>query len=266
MLGDVGFPGANLPCDKDDRLDVYDWNRNNIWGEDEDNIPPPGYYDYPPFEGTSLVSTCIGCGIRQATDVLKSGGRPQSLWVIIFLTDGVANVSDTHNTFGEIPSSFTYGFCGMNDAAKEYGSYMGYVERCKDETFEPRHCIDADASTCPPGAIHVSSYSSHYCYSVEDYARDMTDRAALLYTTNPNEPNGEDIIIYTIALGPGAVNGAPLLRYMANIGDDGARENDACLGFAATDSCGNYYYAPTGAYLDRVFESVASRIFTKISR
>jgi hypothetical protein len=29
--------------------------------------------------------------------------------------------------------------------------------------------------------------------------------------------------------------------------------------------CGNYYYAPTGAGLLRVFEAIASRIFTRLT-
>jgi hypothetical protein len=93
----------------------------------------------------------------------------------------------------------------------------------------------------------------------------MTDMAALLHSTNPNEPLGEDMVIYSVALG--AANAQPqVLRYMANLGEDGSREDDSCASEPPTENCGNYYYAPTGAYLDQIFESVASRIFTKISR
>ena len=77
------------------------------------------------------------------------------------------------------------------------------------------------------------------------------------------------MVIYSVALGA-AQAGADVLRYMANLGDDGDRETDACVvagvPLPATQNCGNYYYAPSGAYLDQIFEAIASRIFTKISR
>jgi hypothetical protein len=100
---------------------------------------------------------------------------------------------------------------------------------------------------------------------VEDYAFDMVDEAALLYSTSRQEPVGEDIIIYAVGL-DAARSGAEILRYMANVGDDGSRANDPCVGVPADRNCGNYYYAPTGAYLDQIFENIAARIFTKISR
>ncbi len=93
----------------------------------------------------------------------------------------------------------------------------------------------------------------------------MTDEAALLVSTNMNEPAGEDMVIYAVGL-DAARAGADILRYMANLGEDGDRTTDPCQGVVATSNCGNYYYAPTGAYLDQIFESIAARIFTKISR
>jgi hypothetical protein len=53
---------------------------------------------------------------------------------------------------------------------------------------------------------------------------------------------------------------------MANVGDEGSRLNDECAGVATQQHCGNYYYAPAGPYLSQIFESIAGRIFTKISR
>jgi len=93
----------------------------------------------------------------------------------------------------------------------------------------------------------------------------MIDEAALLESTNENEPLGEDMVVYAVGLDAARV-GADILRYMANLGEDGERDTDPCTGIPATQNCGNYYYAPTGAYLDQIFENIASRIFTKISR
>lgn len=254
------------PCDDDNRLDAYDWNGNGIFGEDEDNYDPvDGTY-----EDTSLLSTCIGCGMRVATEVLKGSGRPQSLWVIIFLTDGIANLSDAHDSVYDIPTTYIYGFCGSNPETSFWST------KCIDWSYSPRYCLDVNAAECPPDSTHTTTSGP---YSVEDYARDMIDSAALLSSTNPHEPIGEDIIVYAIGLGPAAAVGSPVLRYMANIGDDGSRENDLCLTNPnlpfdpdtnpykdPTVNCGNYYYSPSGAYLDQVFESIAGRIFTKISR
>ncbi|MEJ2448696.1 MAG: hypothetical protein P8Y37_12255 [Anaerolineales bacterium] len=119
-------------------------------------------------------------------------------------------------------------------------------------------------------------------YDVEDYARDITDRVALLYSTNANEPTGgEEIAIYTIGLGVAAAppdyDGEEMLRYMANIGDDNFRNPvpdnptdafpaDPCDGVAPQTSCGQYYYAPTGAYLTQIFEKIAGSIFTRITQ
>jgi hypothetical protein len=104
---------------------------------------------------------------------------------------------------------------------------------------------------------------------------DMTDAAGLLQSTNPYEPKGENIIIYSIGLGA-ASSGANLLRYIADIGDNGVRDwgtaSDPCYNsntntfLPPTSNCGNYYYAPTGAYLDQIYEHISTQIFTKLSR
>jgi hypothetical protein len=243
------------PCDRDDILDAFDWNRDG--DRDNDNNDPLPYN----FEDTSLLSTCQGCGLRMAVEQLQANGRPTSVWVIVFLSDGVANMSDTNQTYGEIPADFRYGFCGTDPDTSFWGTY------CIDwnnagEFGEGRFCIDADEDECPPDATHTNDSGP---YSVEDYAMDWVDTAALLESTNPDEPGGEDIIMYAIGLG-GASAGENLLRYMANVGDDGSRANDPCAGVPALQNCGNYYYSPNASYLAQIFESIASRIFTKISR
>ncbi len=55
-----------------------------------------------------------------------------------------------------------------------------------------------------------------------------------------------------------------LLRYIAAIGDDGDPSTDPCASTSPGNSCGNYYYSPTGTGLIQVFEAIASRIFTRI--
>ncbi len=206
----------------------------------------------------SPLSTCTGCGIRVATDMLKSGGRPSSVWVMVFLSDGLVNLSDTHLTQSKI--SEQNGFCG-GGLNSEF-----WKDACTDPTHaNPRYCINVSSDTCPlhttylPGPIHSPPYS------VENYARDMTDQAALQVLSQPKELLGNDIAIYTIGLGAAAPDGEPLLRYMAAVGDDGDRSTDPCAGVPSMKSCGQYFYAPTGDALRPIFDQIASRIYTRIS-
>jgi hypothetical protein len=255
----TGAPGKDLwdddtgePCDADDILDAYDWNGDGDYSNDNDLAPAEP-------DKVSQLSTCIGCGVRLATQVLREGGRPDSVWVMVFLSDGIANLSDTHVSNPDIPAAFHYGFCGSDPATSFWASY------CIDKNTgygDGRYCIDDPSSECPPDTTSTTDSGP---YSVEDYAYDMIDEAALLTSSNEDEPLGEDMVIYAVGLDAARV-GADVLRYMANLGEDGDRDTDPCEGVAPTHNCGNYYYAPTGAYLDQIFESIASRIFTKISR
>jgi hypothetical protein len=59
--------------------------------------------------------------------------------------------------------------------------------------------------------------------------------------------------------------GEQLMRYIAAVGDDGDPATDPCAGKVKGIDCGNYYFSPTGSGLLRVFEAIASRIFTRIT-
>jgi len=50
------------------------------------------------------------------------------------------------------------------------------------------------------------------------------------------------------------------------VGDDGDRTTDPCSTAAANTSCGQYYFAPSGAHLRTIFEDIAARIYTRISQ
>ncbi len=241
------------PCDDDTIRDAYDWNGDGDYTNDHAEGSSKSR------EQNSQVSTCIGCGLRLGAEVLRNGGRMDSVWVMVFLSDGIANLSDDSTSNPDIPGGYEYGFCGDDPSSSFWGSF------CIDRNLggsAGRFCLDSPSSECPPGSTSTTNSGP---YSVEDYALDMIDAAALLESSNPDEPLGEDMVIYSIALG--AASAQPqVLRYMANLGEDGSRLNDSCASEPPTSNCGNYYYAPTGAYLDQIFESVASRIFTKISR
>jgi hypothetical protein len=221
-----------------------------------------GDYDNDNNSGTGLindafVSTCTGCGIRVAGDILKLYGRDDAVWVIVFLADGGTNVSDVPP---EVDASFPNGFCGGS-----IGNRLWTNPWCNDNDPGTRHCgpYHANATECPPGAIWEGDSTPDY--DAEDYAYDMIDRVALLESANPTEPiYGSDIAIYSIGLGYASA-GEHVLRYMANLGDEGSRANDQCATAAPQDHCGNYYYAPSESYLRQIFENIADRIYTRIS-
>lgn len=234
--------------------------------------------------GDAIVSTCTGCGMRMAGNILSSQGRVDSVWTIVLLSDGSTNVSDlpdSSDVNNPVPAGYIYGFCG-GDPTFPNPNRMWDKPWCSDGDPTTRHCgpFHANATECPPGSIWVGNNTPPY--DAEDYARDVTDRVALLYSANASEPiGGEEIAIYTIGLGKAAnppnYDGEVLLRYMANIGDDSIRNPvpdvaadpfppDPCDGVAPQTSCGQYYYAPSAAYLTQIFEKIAGSIFTRISQ
>ena len=255
-----------------------------------------------------IGSTCTGCGMRVAGDILKAQGRVDSVWIIVFLSDGTTNVSDLPDAGdlnNPVPAGYVDGFCGGAIGARFWTNVIGSSSSwCTDSDPLIRHCgrCQADSTECPvdqsggdPAIPHPGPFNlgvdvrwvgnNTPPYDTEDYAMDMTDRVALVYPLYPadsSEPKaGDEIAIYAIGLGDAArppdYDGEQLLRYMANIGDDNFRNPipdiigddyapDPCEGVAAQTSCGQYYYAPSGAYLTQIFEKVAGSIFTRITQ
>jgi len=251
---------GGVPCDRDDRYDSMDWNRDGKWTEDDHNIAlaeAGGILDHQ-FTG---LSTCTGCGVRVGANQLRFGARFGSVWVMVFLSDGAANLSDLPDPSdpnNNIPPAMVNGFCGGSIGQ------LFWTTTCFDDNITPRFCLDSDASTCPPGSTHTTDSPP---YSVLDYAMDMVDEAALTHSANTNEPRGNELAIYSIRLGTQTAGSAEeFLRYMAAVGDDGDRATDACASVAANTSCGQYYNAPTSDRLKPIFEEIAARIYTRITQ
>ena len=280
--GDRWDNTLNIPCDDPTKLDAFDWNQNgqldqsdidasNAWVA-EARHNPLGLNPPPPM---SVVSTCTGCGIRVATSNLVNGGRSNSVWVMVVLSDGVANLTDTPQTFpvvgnAGIPATYPNGFCGGS-----IGNALWNSACLKQDTT--RWCINPTpigatpavpaGGNCPPTPIasFVGASPVSPPYTPVDYARDMVDRAALLSSTNANEARGNDLAIYSMGFGPLAVLGEPLLRYMAAVGDDGNRLTDPCSTTPSQHNCGQYYFAANATQLLPIFQDIASRIYTKIT-
>jgi hypothetical protein len=293
---DPTMTGLSNPTNDPGTADAFDWNKDQVYTAD-DNTAGSQWLSDSHNSNFSLVSTCTGCGMRAASNELKARGRPGAVWVIIFISDGAVNMSDTYASVGNdadlIPANFKNGFC-----TKPFWGQFCMDNRPQDKsttTYNPpyrdRYCIDKPAipnvnpGTCPPGSTwlnrNILPTTVNY-YSVFDYALDMVDEAALRTTDtldpllksryNKKEPIGNDVAIYSIGLGPAVTNGVPLLRYMAAVGDDGDRVTDPCLDtltklpLPPKTSCGQYYYAALGSDLAPIFDNIASRIYTKITR
>jgi hypothetical protein len=214
---------------------------------------------------SGLTTTNIGGGLLLGGGMFGSETREDALWVVILLTDGMANAT--------MPD-------GYPDAITDYidqpGTYpMGH---CPNDWTEPL-CQDEDVST-----RHHKDVADEY--DADDYARDMAD-----FVGCPSEDGlgscagveGQAAVIFTIGLGNGVldttneVNGLPygtaLLRYIAAVGDDTDPTTDPCDHPEFWDDpngweewCGNYYFSPAGNQLTEVFQDIASRVFTRLTR
>ncbi|WP_119071744.1 pilus assembly protein TadG-related protein [Aggregatilinea lenta] len=295
------------------------------WGSWTDlGSDPATEPDLRPYAYESIApcgNTNIGGGIRSAVNALTDPDdiRREAVWVMIVLSDGAANATDRSVDTTGYPGIEErvyggYGYCpwwtfcrqtipagqefegepwpectGNNPSQVEYSA-----PACNDDQSDTRHfCLDADLEQ-EVGNVECGQ-SGHY--DADDYARDMADFAGLISIAD-GKP-GNYIAMYSIAFGEEVINaatGAPLLRYIADAGDNGIIDNNteqdwrddralngsltaAELGVLdpCTDSdtgnpldpttqCGQYYYATDQASLLHVFEQIASRMFTRISR
>jgi hypothetical protein len=226
--------------------------------KDEWATPPP--WD---FELSGLPTTNIGGGLLLAGNMYAFETRPSALWVTVLLSDGMANTTNM-----------------ATDGTDNVSSYATYpLGFCPNPDSYPL-CVDWDVSTRHNCRVDLGPDIN--C-DAEDYARDMADFVGCMPLDPADACNGltgQGAIVFTIALGLGAqdhtneVNdipyGAALLRYIARVGYAGDPDpvNDPCLEMDESGDytawCGNYYFSPTGSQLIRIFENIASRIFTRI--
>jgi hypothetical protein len=247
------------------------------------------------------MNTNVGAGVAFATNQFTDSmlRRDESVWVMIVLSDGAANVAKGVTIEG---SDFCPGDGCCPDPYRLPPSLGGETPAfCRDETHETRHCAEGNPADCHPGGLPGwnpalwpegwTADGSTVHYDAEDFARDMADFAAL------REPYGNSIIIFAIGMGDNVTNesgivgeadaGEKLLRYLANVGFNaewnatftthsgaeikwnGGKDFDDCArrDFPLAESCGNYYYAPADINeLNEVFAKIASRIFTRITQ
>jgi Flp pilus assembly protein TadG len=70
---------------------TYNWSRLNVDCTIADTTAAACF---TPSATRATASSCAGCGIRVAANILKQFGRPEAVWVIIFLSDGNVDMSD----------------------------------------------------------------------------------------------------------------------------------------------------------------------------
>lgn len=289
----------------------------------ENQLPDGSFRRIFSYESVApCPDTNIGGGIRAATSTLTSPVtiRNDAVWVIILLTDGSANRTDPVDLALE-PEYGYYGFCPWNTFCEDefsgnplpvyqecdYATTSGYeLPYCNDNELDTRHdCLvwtldpgtNGQLDVTDPDCVPLAPGYKNERYDADDYARDWADFAGLI-TLEEGTPDipGNFIAIFTIGFGNRVLDtvnegktSAPLLRYIADVGDNGFLDDDfdqdlrddglinssvadvgepgPCAGAASpSEDCGQYYFANDLDDLERVFESIASRLFTRLSR
>jgi hypothetical protein len=234
-------------------------------------------YKLPSCPGWDASKDPTGCTNTNIADGLLVGGnefglslRQEAVPILILLSDGAANAA-TDNA-GNFICPNTTGVSGKPTWVEPF---------CRDEDFE----IGPGAYGAPDAedmAVNRGYFVG--CPDANAYDPLLTSCTAA----------GQGAVVFTIGLGDELINntkcddspanvpnpgdpqgayfltgcepdqGEKLLRYIAAIGDDGDPSTDPCSSTPIGQSCGNYYYSPTGSGLIQVFEAIASRIFTRI--
>ena len=126
---------------------------------------------FPPIPPVPAAAS--GLGLR----LLKRDGRPNAVWVMVFLSDGLVNLSDTPLTNIEYPRSVSPTDIVTAALAVTCGA-MIVRTLAKTEDLTPRYCLDNHIRP-PARRVPFRAWPISALYSVYDYALDMIDYAAL---------------------------------------------------------------------------------------
>ena len=244
-LDDCTFDPPNATAQENCILDGID--NMEVELEPDPGLNCPGWAPDP----SGCTSTNTGDGLRTAGNQFGNFGREQAVWVVVLISDGVANA-----------------------AVRVASSPPEWV--CPSSTWdEPPYCQDGvlSPSLAPPRA------DSDPEFDAEDHARKMA-----LFLGCPNKVREEDpgpctvtgneAVIFTIGLGDAVVSydrggdpevGGELLQFIAAVAD-GLPGDDPCEPYGPDKkNCGNYYFVEDVSELEAVFEEIASRIYTKLN-
>jgi len=288
---DINGTGAAPQAGLCSRYDGPGNTFNGTWcplGADLDSPDPSS-----PFRDFSTCTTTnIGGGMKIGANMFGTDPHVESVWVEILLTDGAANATCWE------PSVGTVNCTNPPDLANLPIPYCPNIDR--DPVPNPAPFFNPDGpwwiNNTQPFCRDSDALSRHQpigapVYDADDYAMDSADFAgcpsvgsdsalpAACNGQDGNESNnfhGQGVEVFTIGLGAAVVSpdengvayGDTLLRYMANATSEnpGACSSVAIPSPLASYSCGNYYFSETGTDLLTIFDDIASKIFTRITK
>ena len=194
---------------------------------------PTLYPDYP--SPAPCTTTNIGAGLQVAGAQFLNE-PPQSLWVVILLTDGVANAG-----YSVEPSGKHDYYCPGPDYTNTW-----------DNSDIPPKCNDGDKTTRHPNGLPTDPPPPDY--DAEDYAYDSADYIA-----------GQHALFFTIGLGQ-KVQQVSTVDQANDPGNPNLPgEGEMFLKYAAEIGEGIYTYAENGAALDAVFSKISANIATRLA-
>lgn len=192
--------------------------------------------------------------------------------------------------------TYPYGECTENNPS-QLESPVPQKPICNDNDPITRHfCLDWKNGEPELGNVECGVLGH---YDADDYARDMADFAGLIEVDPISGKQGNFIAMFAIGFGQEIVEeptAGPLMHYIADAGDNGFIDNnlqqdlredrnpipsypiggpypddygdpDDCEDVTdATKQCGQYWFASDLATLNDVFEEIAGRLFTRLSR
>ncbi len=219
-------------------------------------------------------TTNIGGGLKLGASLFAKEMRKDALWLAIMLTDGTANATEVSTDSDALLGS------GYSNLDMIQSLPIGWCPSAYSATGK---CRDGDARWEWNGTDwdyrHPETDLANY--DADDFAMDMADLMACDSKSPASGCSGagQGSVLFAVGLGSQITNskddngvlnyGDNLLRYIGAVGDDGNPLTNACDGVAIDASgydCGNYYFTPTGAGVDDVFQSITSRIYTRLTK
>ena len=185
---------------------------------------------YPNNSPAPCTTTNIGAGLDTAGTQFTSDMQ-SSLWVVILLTDGVANAGYASDGSYFCPE-VTWPYADTRDAS---GSVVSLEPKCNDDLSGTRHN--------PSTALE---------YDSEDYAYDAAYFVA----------HDQNALLFTIGLGSQVETPSTL---------DGTYLGELFLRYASGQACGlapcpgTYNFAPDSSHLREIFRKIAENIATRLA-
>ena len=226
-------------------------------------------------------TTNTAAGLTRAGSLLGdnngdgTGGdfRADSVWIVVLLSDGAANTAIAD---GGNPLNRDDWICPPPGGP--VGSPTWVSPLCRDAEFEVGtgdFGFDAEDAAVDAG-LFVGCPDSTFPQPAGCSAASPGGQGAVIFTIGYGDLVIDSPACDPVAYPPGYPTGCEphqgeeLLRYIADIGDDNDPSTRACNGKPTSSSgnpenCGNYFFAADGNQLEKVFEAIASRIFTRIT-